>query len=674
MGGLTRGLRRGNGFERIEAIAPALVGLATLLVFLPTIGNQFVNWDDEVNLVSNPDFRGLGWDQLRWMFTSTLGGHYIPVTWLSFGLDYVLWGMRPAGYHATSVILHAANAILFYVVARRLLRSAVQAGERELTVGTAAAALLFSLHPLRVESVAWATERRDVLMGFFALLCVTAYLRAADRGRLGALHRGWYWTAVGLFGLALLSKSVVVGLPVVLLLLDVYPLRRSAREADKAGGRTLFRLALEKMPFALLAAAVAAVTLTVGVGHRLMTSIETLGVLQRLAISAYALTFYLWKTVAPGPLSPLYPLFHPVVPWSATYLVPAAFVVVVTLAAILGYRRWPAGLIAWASYLVLLAPVVGILHNGAQIAADRYTYLACAPWAILGGAGVAWSRHAARNGTLSPPVGTAVMGTAAIIIVAFAGLTVRQVAVWRDSVTLWTHAASVEPASDKSIFYLGWALTDAGRFDEAKAHFERALRRTPDNLPDLKAQLDLHLGIVEQRAGRPGGAEGYFREALAQDPTHAVALIRLGTVLLQQGRAAEAEAAWTRAADADARWNRYPLWQLGQAIEQVPTARASARGRLALAQGVLLQRHGELELAEEQYRLATALLPDDAVAWNNLGVAHALRGSMKQALAAFVRALQVKPGDTQACQNARRAALELGVSPEELGGCRAQAG
>ena len=665
---LSDGLRRGDGFRLVGAlgaIAPALCGLVTLLVFLPALGNQFVNWDDEVNLVSNPRYRGLGWEQLRWMFSNTLGGHYIPMTWLSFGLDYVLWGMRPAGYHATSVVLHAANAVLFYFVARRLMRAAVEADPRSLTVGATAAALLFSLHPLRVESVAWATERRDVLMGFFALLCVVSYLRAIDRDGRDPLHRGWYWTAVGLFGLALLSKSVVVGLPVVLFLLDVYPPRRS---------QTLFRLALEKIPFVLLAATVAAVTLTVGAGHRLMTSIETLGIVQRLAISAYAVAFYLWKTVAPWPLSPLYTLFHPVVPWSATYLVPAAFVFVITLAAILGYRRWPAGLIAWTSYIVLLAPVVGILHNGAQIVADRYTYLSCAPWAILGGAGVAWSRHAARNGKLSPPIGTAVMGAAAIIIVAFAGLTIRQVAAWRDSVTLWAHAASVEPASDIPIFYLGWALADAGRFDEAKAHFERALRRTPDNLAALKAQLDLHIGNVEQRAGLPASAERYFRDALVQDPTHAVALIRLGTVLLQQSRAAEAEAAWTRAAEADARWNRYQLWELGQAIEQVPTSRAAARGRLALALGVLLQQHGELKLAEEQYLLATALLPDNAVAWNHLGVAHALRGSMKQALAAFVRALQIVPGDVQACHNARRAASELGATPQELGGCRAQAG
>lgn len=673
---LSGGIRRGNGFGSIGAlgvVAPALVGLATLLVFLPVLWNQFVNWDDEVNLVSNDQFRGLGWEQLRWMFTTTLGGHYIPVTWLSFGLDYLLWGMRPAGYHATSLLLHTANAVLFYFVARRLLRSSAQADGHSLTLGAAVAALLFSLHPLRVESVAWATERRDVLMGLFALLCVLAYLRAADRAD-GALDRRWYWTAVGLFGLALLSKSVVVGLPVVLLLLDIYPMRRSATGLRQGGARGLRRLAVEKIPFVVLATAVGLVALTVGAGHRLMTPLETLGVLQRLAISAYALVFYLGKTVAPWPLSPLYILFHPVVLSSATYLVPAAAVIAITLAAIAGYRRWPAGLIAWASYVVLLAPVVGILHNGAQVAADRYTYLSCAPWAILAGAGVAWCRHAGRSGTLSRPVGTAVIGAAAAIIVAFAGMTVRQIGVWRDSVTLWTHAVSVEPASELPVFYLGWALTEARRFDDARAHFERALKRVPDRLPDLKAQLDLHLGIVEQRAGRPGPAETYFRAALAQDPTHAVALIRLGTVLLEQGRAAEADAAWIRAAELEPRWNRYQLWELGQAIEQVPIARASARGRLALALGVVLQLHKEPELAETQYRLATALLPDNADAWNNLGVVYALRGSMKEALGAFIRALQVKPGDAQACSNARRAAAKLGASPRELGRCAAQAG
>jgi tetratricopeptide (TPR) repeat protein len=669
--GLSRWVQSPHG---LATIAPALVGLATFFVFLPALGNQFVNWDDEVNLVSNLQFRGLGWHQLRWMFGNTLGGHYIPVTWLSFGLDYVLWGMRPAGYHATSVVLHTVNAILFYFVARRLLHAAVQADWRSVTLGAAVAALLFSLHPLRVESVAWATERRDVLMGFWAFLCMLAYLRAVERGGAGALHRGWQWTAVGLFGLALLSKSAVIGLPVVLLLLDVYPLRRSAAGTGTSGERTLFRLAIEKAPFVALAAAVAVVTLMVGAGHRLMTSLETLGVLERLAISAYALAFYLWKTIAPWPLSPLYTLFHPVLPWSLMYVGPAVFVVLVTLAALLGYRRWPAGLIAWASYLVLLAPVVGVLHNGAQIAADRYTYLSCAPWAILGGSGVAWCRHAALRRKLSPRVWTVVIGAAALVLVAFAGLTIRQVAVWHDSVSLWTHAASVEPASDIPIFYLGWALTNAGRFDEARAHFERALRRVPDHLPDLKAQLDLHLGIVEQQAGRPVVAERYFREALVQDPTHAVALIRLGTILLQQGRVTEAEAAWARAVEAEARWNRYQFWELGQAIEQVPIARASARGDLALALGALLQRYGELEYAEEQYRLATALLPGNADAWNNLGVGYALRGSMKEALDAFLRALQVKPGDPQACQNARRAASELGASPQELEGCRGRSG
>jgi len=643
-----------------------LLILGVFFIFGRTWGYGFVNFDDDSYFSANYHVKtGPTWKGTLWALQTGYASNWHPLTWLSLMLDAQLFGPGPAGPHLTNVILHAVNSVLLFLVLRRLTGALWP---------SALVAAVFAIHPLRVESVVWATERRDVLMGFFALLCVLAYLRAVERGRGGALNRAWHGTAVALFGLALLSKSVVVGLPVVLLLLDLYPLRRHAVRAQAPGGRSLTRLALEKAPFAALAAAVAAITLAVGAGHRLMTSLEMLGVLPRLAISAYALVFYLWKTVAPWPLSPLYTLYFPVLPSSPTYVIPAIIVVAITLGSVAACRRWPAGLIAWASYVVLLLPVVGLLHNGAQIAADRYTYLSCAPWALLAGAGLGRCRSAARSGRLSPRLGAAVLGAAALYLVTFAGSSVRQEAVWRDSVSLWTHAASVDPASDIAVFYLGWALEDAGRFDEARAHFESALRRVPDGLPDLKAQLDLHLGIVEQRAGRPAEAERYFRAALVHDPTHAVALIRLGTVLLEQGQAQEAEAAWTRALEAQERWSRYHLWELGQAIGQVPTARAVARGRLALALGLLLQRQGEPEQALEQYRLATTLLPDDADAWNGMGVAYALRGSMAQALDGFTRALRLRPGDPRACRNARQAAAELGASPPELAGCREQSG
>src|SRR5438132_2663270 len=206
----------------IFRLLPVLIALVTFLPFLPTLDNQFVNWDDDDNLLDNPHYRGLGWTQLRWMWTTSHLGHYAPLTWMTLGLDYLFWGLKPVGYHLTNLLLHAANAAVFYLVARRILGSALP-GPRErgnvgLALSAAFAALLFAIHPLRVESVAWATERRDVLLGLFYLLTILAYLRACERGERG---RGWYWGAVGLFACALLSKSMAVSLPAVLLILDV---------------------------------------------------------------------------------------------------------------------------------------------------------------------------------------------------------------------------------------------------------------------------------------------------------------------------------------------------------------------------------------------------------------------------------------------------------------------
>jgi len=206
-------------------LVSVLIAVVTFAAFLPTLQNQFVAWDDGKNLLNNYHYRGLGWTQLRWMWT-THRGHYIPLTWMTFGLDYLLWGMNPVGYHLTNLLLHVANAVVFFFVVRRLLTRALSSPSERgyaLAVSAGVAALVFAIHPLRVESVAWATERRDVLSGLLYLLTILVYLRASERGERG---RGWYWGAVAVFVLALLSKSMVVNLPVVLLILDVYPLRR----------------------------------------------------------------------------------------------------------------------------------------------------------------------------------------------------------------------------------------------------------------------------------------------------------------------------------------------------------------------------------------------------------------------------------------------------------------
>src|SRR6516164_6585297 len=371
---------------RSSFVVPAALALTTVIVFLPALKAGFVNWDDDTNFLNNGNYRGLGAAQLQWMFTTFLMGHYIPLTWMTFGLDYVVWGMNPAGYHLTNILLHAANAVLFYFVALRLLRLSVPAspadGSSAPILGSAFATLLFAVHPLRAESVAWVTERRDVLSGLFCLAAVLTYLQycgVPDR-ETGRAHNapGWYWASLGFFALALLSKSMAMTLPAVLLLLDAYPLRRLG---GGSGRRWLpsTSVIVEKLPFFVLSL-IAAYTSLVALDLAAQVASRS-GVIQwdadatvevspidRIAISANALLFYLWKMVVPLRLSPDYHLPPPggFETWLA--LISFAVVLPVTAIVIVGHRRWPALAASWVGCIVMLSPVIWV----PEIAADRY--------------------------------------------------------------------------------------------------------------------------------------------------------------------------------------------------------------------------------------------------------------------------------------------------------------
>jgi protein O-mannosyl-transferase len=523
---------------------PLLVVAATLVAFVPALKGEFV-WDDIENFVDNDRFRGLGGAQLGWMWRTTHLGHYIPITWMSLGLSYVLGGMDPWGYHLANLVLHAANAGLFYCVARRLLAAVVRGGARAtgpagaadpgiaLSVGAAFAALAFGVHPLRVESVAWVTERRDVLCGFFTLAAVLAYLAAWSRGSRGRLRAGWYGTAVGLFALALLSKSIAVGLPIVLLALDAYPLRRISLGAEgwplRARG-----LLVEKLPFLALSVAIG-VTMLIG-GRAVLTPMTTLGVGQRLAISGYGLMFYLWKIVLPWPLSPMYELHSPVIPWSPKYLLPGAAVVLFTVALILAWRRWPAGAVAWCAYVVFLLPVIGISHNGMQIAADRYTYLSTLGFAVLAGGGLICLLGA----RIKVSVKAAAVLTLVLVIAGWAAGSWRQTKVWRDGEALWRQAVEADPDCAVCNVNLGAELTltptsNTRRAVEAEQLFRQALRISPSR---VYAYHGLGVALATQR--RFGEAEEAFRQYMRHEPGDATGPADIGLLRLAEGRYAEA--------------------------------------------------------------------------------------------------------------------------------------
>ncbi len=373
------------------ALAAIAVGLLSFMTFLPALRNNFVTgWDDGVNLVDNPYFRGFGWTQFKWMWTNHLLEHYVPLTWMSFGLDYVVWKLNPVGYHLTNILLHGVNAGLFLWLALRLFKlarpAAADRDQASLIWGAAFAALLFSLHPLRVESVAWATERRDMLSGCFYLLALLAYLRRFKDEQSRGGTRKYYWLCLAVFVASVLSKEMTVTLPVVLLILDAYPLRRLGGAPGQWFGPAVRRVWIEKIPFFAVSAADGLMTLHVSIGKHVAESLQQTGWIPRIAITTYGMMLYLLKTVLPAHLSAMYPVTrHRVDPAAAPFLVSSAALLAITAAAVALRRTFPGLLAVWLAYTVTLLPVGGIFHNGYQIAADRYTYLACLGWALLGG-------------------------------------------------------------------------------------------------------------------------------------------------------------------------------------------------------------------------------------------------------------------------------------------------
>jgi len=425
---------------------PAIVALITFAAFLPALRAGFVTWDDNRNFLENPAYRGLGWPQIRWMWTSFHLGHYVPLTWMTLGLDYELWGMNPVGYHLQNLLLHCANAVLVYVLARRVMTLSGLDGEPgQLDAAAGLAALLFAVHPLRVESVAWVTERRDMLSLLFCLVSVLCYCRSVIPNER---QRRWYILSLVTFAMALLSKATSISLPAVLLVLNVYPLKRVG--VHGSNGRSARAVFLELVPFAVLSVATAVLSIVA------LSPPPQLSFGGKLAVSAFSLTFYIWKSFAPSGLAPLYEMPKVVDPFATRYVVSYAVVVLTSAAAWGVRRRFPGATTAWVVFLVVLLPMLGAVQNGPQIAADRYTYHAAPALAILAaGAAAQWRRV---------PLGLRWSLPVAILALLF-GLTWRQTEIWHDSERLWSRVLAVDSTSSIAQVAMGDVLIAQNRLD-----------------------------------------------------------------------------------------------------------------------------------------------------------------------------------------------------------------
>lgn len=505
-----------------------LLPLAVFVLLSGVLRNGFVNWDDDFTLQLNPAYRGLSWAHLKWMFTTFHMGHYQPLSWLTFAFDYKVWGLDPQGYHLTSLLLHCGNAVLFYHAARRLFaRLPAGAGATWVCAPAAAfSALFFALHPLRVESVAWATERRDVLSGFFLLLSVCVYLEAAAAGPL--LSARALAASCACYLLSLLSKGIGVTLPAVLLLLDFYPLRRHA-------SATARQLLLEKIPYAALslAAGITGLVAAVGTGASSFLNIGDSPTLpERLLQALYAAAFYFWKTLLPFGLLPLYerPFHIGGQPWYVH--AGAAFALAAAAAALLLRRRWPGAAAAWAAFLLMLVPVAQLVPLGPYLAADRYTYLACLPFALLAGGLFARALLAYRPAF--------VLAAGAALLLALGLLSGRQARHWKDPETLWRRVLAGNPSSSIAHSNLGSILLDAqGKTGEAAAHFRQALASRPDY-----PFANYNYGNALAAQGRLEEAMEYYRRTVRLMPGYANAHFNLGNMLIRSGRPGEAAAAY----------------------------------------------------------------------------------------------------------------------------------
>jgi protein O-mannosyl-transferase len=520
---------------RLRLLLPVLIFLTSGAAFLPALRGDFLNWDDSVNFVANPYYRGLGWPQIKWMLGATLMGHYIPVTWLSFGVNYALGGMNPWGYHVGNLVLHATNATLVYLIARRLLAAALSEGSqdahatRPIVTAGAFAALVWGVHPLRVESVAWITERRDVLCGLFFLLAILAYLKGVEQR--ASLRPVWGALSLAAFAAALLSKAAAMPLPAVLLLTDVYPLRRWS-----VGWR---RLAAEKVPYALLATAAAVVALIALPRGAGVTSYESYGWVSRIGMVAYSFVFYPLKFVLPVRLSPMYELPARVDLASWPFLPALLGVAGVTAVLVLGRTRWPGGLAAWTYSTLMVLPVSGVVHAGSQLVNDRYSYLSGVGLAVLAGAGVVAVLRLRERGRATATTVSVLVGGAALVVLALGFAAWNQAQVWRDSETLWRWAVEMDPGCSLCHGNLGSAITSAelglARLDEAEVHLRRAIELRPDNpIPHY------NLGTLLAVRTRHAEAEAALKKYLELLPSSPAGLGRLGLLYLLQGRLDEA--------------------------------------------------------------------------------------------------------------------------------------
>ena len=600
-------------------IMAVLLALVTIALYWPATGHDFINFDDNVYVLENAQVTsGLTLESLQWaFFKPEVGfGYWHPLTLLSHMVDCQLFGLQPWGHHLTSVLLHALNTVLVFL----LLRSLTGTTRRSLLV-----AALFGCHPLHVESVAWVAERKDVLSTCFGFLALLFYARWArgriekereqDRGGFrsprSAFTSSSYWLAFVFYLLGLLSKPMLVTWPFVILLLDYWPLERFQPGCA-------WRLVREKIPFVALTAAASVMTFVISKHGGVLAAGEGLPLGARGGNALVSYCRYLGKLFWPTNLAVFYP--HPGHWPPAQVLLAGGLLLGISGLLFARRRRFPFLLMGWLWYGGMLVPAIGLVQVAGLAMADRYTYLPSLGVLIL----AVWGAYDMARRRQPRLIGLAA-GAAAIVLCL--ALTRQQLGYWKDSVTLFRHALAVTENNCLARNNLGNALYEEGQTDEAISQFQEAIRLKPDD-----AEVHYNLGLALVRKGQAGEAIRQYQEAVRLKPDYARAHNNLGIELAKNGQVDEA------------------IREFEETILLKPDY-VDAHNNL----GNAFAKQRQVGEAISQFQEAVRLKPDYALSHNNLGMALAEKGQIDEAVIQFQEALRLKPDYTQARNNLARA-------------------
>ncbi len=628
--------------------------LAVSIVFGQTVGYPFVSYDDPEYVYENPHVTcGLNIHDIAWAFTASRESNWHPLTWISHQLDWQIYGNWAGGHHLGNVLLHCLTAVLLFLVLQRmsgrLWRSALVAA-------------LFALHPLRVESVAWVAERKDVLCGLFFVLTLAAY--AGYVRRPFSLAR--YLAVLGPYALGLMCKPMLLTVPFVLLLLDYWPLGRLAGyELRGVSARlaVMGRLLLEKTPLLLLSAASCIVTFKAQ--HQSMASVTSLPLVARSANAVLSYAGYLGKAFWPANLAVFYP--HAEDRFLLGAVAGSAMLLLgITVATLVLRRRCPYLLMGWLWYIGMLLPVIGIVQVGKQASADRYTYLPMIGLCIA----VVWGVGDVL--VIAPRYRRVACWGMALLLAILMGTAWRQTGFWRNSETLWTRDLAIVSNNAVAHINLGRCYYEAHRFPETIEQSRQALLLEPDN-----PQAHYNLGLVLDRLGRPADAIEQYRRAIRAEPDYVQARYNLGCALDQLGRPADAIEQYRRAIQAEPDYAQahhnlgHGLYESGNTAEAIEHYRRALRidPAYALAHFNLaraLFNSGQTAEAIEHYRQAVRLKPDYASACNNLGNALLKLGRLAEAIQQYEQAVKVQPDYTTAHCNLGLCLAKIGRRREAL--------